>query len=195
MTSDIQLRMARAEDAPALLEIFTPYVLHTAVAFNYEPPTLEEFRATIIDRLRRYPYLVALREGQIIGYAYASAFKERAAYDWAVETSIYVKQGQTATGCGRRLYEALERILKAQHIQSMYACIAYTETPDEHLTNNSPEFHGHMGFEITASFPKCGYKFGKWYDMIWMHKEIGPHTASPLPVLPVTELDVERTLF
>ena len=121
MTSDIQLRMARAEDAPTLLEIFTPYVLQTAVAFNYEPPTLEEFRSTMTDRLRRYPYLVAQRGEELIGYAYASPFKQRAAYDWAVETSIYVKQSQTGTGCGRKLYEALEKILKAQHILSMYA--------------------------------------------------------------------------
>ena len=194
MTSDIQLRMARPEDAPALLEIFTPYVLQTAVALNYEPPTLEEFRSTMTDRLRRYPYLVAQRGEELIGYAYASPFKQRAAYDWAVETSIYVKQGQTSTGCGRKLYDALENILKAQHILSMYACIAYTDVPDEHLSNNSTEFHAHMGFERTAKFPKCGYKFSKWYDMIWMHKEIGPHTDTPFPVIPVTELDVVSLL-
>ena len=154
--------MARQGDAADLLDIFRPYVLHTAVAFNYEPPTLEEFRATMSDRLRRYPYLAARRDGELIGYAYASPFKQRAAYDWAVETSIYVKQGQTGTGCGRALHDALERILKAQHILSMYACIAYTDHEDEHLSNNSSEFHAHMGYELTAKFPKCGYKFGKW---------------------------------
>ena len=191
---EISIRMARQEDAAALLDIFTPYVLQTAVAFNYEPPTLEEFRATIADRLRRYPYLVAQRGDEVIGYAYASPFKSRAAYDWAVETSIYVKQGQTGTGCGRKLYEALERILRAQHILSMYACIAYTEAPDVHLSNNSPDFHAHMGFERTAKFPKCGYKFNKWYDMIWMHKEIGPHTEAPLPLIPVTELNIDELL-
>ena len=189
MESAIHIRMARPEDAEALLDIFRPYVLETAVAFNYEPPTPEEFRATIVDRLRRYPYLVAQRNGELIGYAYTSPFKARAAYDWAVETSIYVKQGQTGTGCGRMLHDALERILKAQHILSMYACIAYTDRPDEHLTSNSPDFHAHIGYQLTATFPKCGYKFGKWYDMIWMHKEIGPHTEAPLPVIPGTELD------
>ena len=86
----INIRMARQEDAAALLDIFTPYVLQTAVAFNYEPPALEEFCATMIDRLRRYPYLVAQQGEELIGYAYASPFKVRAAYDWAVETSIYV---------------------------------------------------------------------------------------------------------
>ena len=190
METDIRIRMARQEDAAALLDIFTPYVLQTAVAFNYEPPTLEEFSATMADRLRRYPYLVARRGKEVVGYAYASPFKTRAAYDWAVETSIYVKQGQTGTGCGRRLYEALERILKAQHILSMYACIACTDREDKHLTSNSPDFHAHMGYELTARFPKCGYKFGKWYDMIWMHKEIGSHNVPPSPLIPITALDV-----
>lgn len=190
----INIRMARQEDAAALLDIFTPYVLQTAVAFNYEPPALEEFCATMIDRLRRYPYLVAQQGEELIGYAYASPFKVRAAYDWAVETSIYVKQGQTGNGYGRALHDALERILKAQHILSMYACIAYTDHMDDHLTNNSSEFHAHMGYTLTAKFPKCGYKFNKWYDMIWMHKEIGPHTDAPLPVIPVTEVDFDRLL-
>ena len=194
MGTDIHIRMTREEDAPVLLDIFRPYVLQTAVAFNYEPPTPEEFRSTMADRLRRYPYLVAQRGEELAGYAYASPFKARAAYDWAVETSIYVKQGQTGTGCGRALYDALERILKAQHILSMYACIAYTDHPDDHLTSNSPDFHAHMGYELTARFPKCGYKFNKWYDMIWMHKEIGPHTDAPLPVIPVTEVDISSLL-
>ena len=188
METDIRIRMARREDAPALLDIFTPYVLQTAVAFNYEPPTLEEFRATMEDRLRRYPYLVAQRGGELIGYAYASPFKARAAYDWAVETSIYVRQDQTGTGCGRALYDALERILKAQHILSMYACIAYTDHADDHLTNNSAEFHAHMGYALTATFPKCGYKFGRWYDVTCMEKNIGAHVESQPPVMPFAKL-------
>lgn len=192
--SEIEIRMARPEDAEELLEIFRPYVLETAINFSFAPPTVEEFRQTMIEHLRRYPYLAAQRDGKLVGYAYASAFKSQSAYDWAVETSIYVRRGQTKSGCGRRLHDALERILKAQHILSMYACIAYTEQPDEYLTNNSTEFHAHMGYHLTATFPKCGYKFGRWYDMIWMHKEIGAHTADPLPVLPVTQVDAETLL-
>ena len=93
MSINCSIRLARSQDAAELLEIFRPYVLETAVAFNYEPPTLDEFRNTMEDRLRRYPYLVAETEEGLMGYAYASPFKARAAYDWAVETSIYVKQG------------------------------------------------------------------------------------------------------
>ena len=194
MSSAIVIRRAVPEDAPALLDIFRPYVLETAINFSFQPPTEEEFRENIRCHLRRYPYLVAQRDGVPIGYAYASPFKSQSAYDWAVETSIYVRRGLTHSGCGRRLHDALERILKAQHILSMYACIAYTDHPDEYLTNNSADFHAHMGYRLTATFPQCGYKFGRWYDMIWMHREIGPHTAHPLPVLPVTEIDTAALL-
>ena len=190
MSINCSIRLARSQDAAERLEIFRPYVLETAVAFNYEPPTLDEFRNTMEDRLRRYPYLVAETEEGLMGYAYASPFKARAAYDWAVETSIYVKQGHAGQGYGRLLHDRLETLLKAQNILSMYACIAYTDWEDAHLTNNSMHFHAHMGYELTAKFPKCGYKFGKWYDMIWMHKEIGSHNVPPSPLIPITALDV-----
>ena len=131
---------------------------------------------------------MAETNGTPIGYIYASPFKERDAYDWAVETSIYVKQGYAGQGYGRRLHDELERLLKAQNILSMYACIAYTEQEDEHLTNNSMHFHAHMGYALTAKFPRCGYKFNKWYDIIWMHKEIGSHDGPPTPIIPVTAL-------
>ena len=189
MSMNCKIRLARPQDAEELLEIFRPYVLETAVAFNYEPPTLEEFRNTMEDRLRRYPDLVAETEEGLMGYAYASPFKARAAYDWAVETSIYVKQGHPGQGYGRLLHDRLEELLKSQNILSMYACIAYSDHEDTHLTNNSMHFHAHMGYELTAKFPKCGYKFDKWYDMIWMHKEIGSHDGPPSPVIPITALD------
>lgn len=191
MSTNCKIRLAWPQDAEELLEIFRPYVLETAVAFNYEPPTLEEFRNTIDDRLRRYPYLVAETTEGLMGYAYASPFKDRTAYDWAVETSIYVKQGHAGQGYGRLLHDRLEELLKSQNILSMYACIAYTDREDAHLTNNSMHFHAHMGYELTAKFPKCGYKFGKWYDMIWMHKEIGSHDGPPSPIIPITALDAK----
>ena len=174
--------MARQGDAADLLDIFRPYVLHTAVAFNYEPPTLEEFRATMSDRLRRYPYLAARRDGELIGYAYASPFKQRAAYDWAVETTIYVRRECRGKGVGRALYEALERSLKGMGICNLNACIAYTNHPDAHLTNDSMLFHGKLGYELVGTFHHCGCKFGSWYDMIWMEKIIGPHLEDQPPV-------------
>ena len=180
MSTNCKIRLARPQDAEELLEIFRPYVLETAVAFNYEPPTLEEFRNTIDDRLRRYPYLVAETEDGLMGYAYASPFKARAAYDWAVETSIYVSMDRKRHGIGRRLYEELEVRLKKQNILNLYACIAYPETEDAYLTRDSVAFHHELGYELIGQFHRCGYKFGRWYDMVWMEKFIGEHTV-PAP--------------
>ena len=113
----ITIRMAEESDAQALLAIYAPYVEKTAVTFEYEVPTVLEFKNRIASTLKRYPYLAAIRDGHILGYAYASAFKERAAYDWAVETSIYVSEGARRTGAGSLLYEALEDYHRLLYLQ------------------------------------------------------------------------------
>lgn len=171
----IQIRTATALDAEDILKIYAPYVKHTAITFEYDVPTIEVFRGRIEKTLEKYPYLVLLEDDKIMGYAYAGPLKERAAYDWSVETSIYTMHGMTGRGYGRRLYEALEESLKAMGILNLYACIGYPIEEDEYLTKNSAEFHKHMGFETIGEFHKCGYKFGRWYNMIWMEKMIGEH--------------------
>jgi phosphinothricin acetyltransferase len=186
--SNIDIREARPSDAQELLEIYAPYVLDTAVTFEYDGPTAAEFTRRISDTLKKYPYIVALENGRIIGYAYASPFKERAAYDWCIETSIYVMRGHIRRGCGRLLYNELERLLKKQNVLNMNACIAYTDIEDAHLTNASTEFHKHMGFSPAAKFNKCGYKFGTWYDMIWMEKHIGVHSENPPAFIPYPDI-------
>ena len=143
---------------------------------------MEEFRARITHVLEKYPYLVAEADGAVIGYAYAGAFKERAAYDWAVETSIYLRKDKKKHGMGRKLYEALEQALNMQHILNVNACITYIEKEDEYVTKNSAQFHEHMGYRLVGKFCACGYKFGRWYDMIWMEKFLGEHTAHPAAV-------------
>lgn len=108
---------------------------------------------------------------------------ERAAYDWAVETSIYVDQNCKHMGIGRLLHDALEQTLKAQGILNMNACIAYTPSADAHLDNNSVEFHSHMGYRLVGEFYQCGYKFDTWYNMVWMEKQIGEHHKNqPAPI-------------
>ena len=119
---------------------------------------------------------VNLKSGQILGYAYASAFKERAAYDWSTESSVYVSQNAHAFGIGRLLYEALERTLRAQNIANMNACIACGD--DEYLNDASVRFHERMGFRFVGRFQHCAYKFGRWYDMAWMQKPIGEHLQN-----------------
>ena len=186
----VTIRPAAPEDAPALLAIYTPYVRETAVTFEYEVPTPEEFAGRIRRTLERYPYLAAQSGGEVLGYACAGAFKERAAYDWSVETTIYLRQDQRGRGLGRALYQALERCLAAQHIQNLNACIAYTGHADGRLNDASVRFHERMGYVKAAHLHRCGYKFGTWYDMIYMEKMIGTHKKIPEAVIPFPELKV-----
>lgn len=181
---DIIIRTATAEDAEILLEIYRPYVENTAISFEYEVPTVEEFQKRIENTLQMYPYIAAVAGDKIVGYAYASAFKQRKAYDWAVETSIYVDMKAQGLGVGKKLYLALEEILKKQNILNLNACISYTDREDERLTNHSMHFHEHLGYRLVGKFHQCGYKFGNWYDMIWMEKMIGEHAGIPEKVIP-----------
>ncbi|MDD2232625.1 MAG: GNAT family N-acetyltransferase [Sphaerochaetaceae bacterium] len=185
---EIKIRIASEEDAPALLEIYAPYVKTTAITFEYEVPSCEEFANRIRHTLAQYPYLVAEKERRIIGYAYTGTFNSRPAYDWSVETSIYIAMDQHRLGVGRRLYEAIEEVSKKQEILNLNACIAYTDADDKHLSRNSVDFHVHLGFSKVGIFHQCGYKFDTWYDMVWMEKMLGPHQMSPSPFIPFQEL-------
>lgn len=173
------IRIAREEDWKGLLEIYAYYVEQTAVTFEYEVPSAEEFRERIRRTLRRYPYLTSETDGKITGYAYAGPLKERRAYDWSVETTIYIAKDARGHGIGRKLYTALERALALQNVINLNACIAYPDPEDEYLTENSARFHEHMGYRHAGRFHKCGYKFGCWYDIVWMEKSIRSHPERP----------------
>ena len=165
-------------DAAKLLEIYGPYVLSTAISFEYDVPSVEEFKTRIRDISSKYPYLKAVEGQKILGYAYAATFKGRRAYDWSVETTIYVDEKSHGMGVGSALYEALEKELKSMGILNMNACIAVTAQEDAHLTNASMYFHKKMGFNLVGTFHASGYKFNTWYDMIWMEKMIGEHKTN-----------------
>lgn len=188
----VHIRIAAVDDAEELLKIYAPYVTETAITFEYDVPGLDEFKMRIADILLKYPYILAEKDGVILGYAYTHAFAERAAYDWSAETTIYLKMDKTKMGVGRMLYEALERISKAQNVLNLNACIGYPEIEDEHLTLNSVRFHEHLGYRMVGTFHNSGYKFNTWYHMVWMEKIIGEHNSSPLPVIPFPELDLEK---
>lgn len=192
MSFALSVECAVPNDAEALRDIYAPYVTDTAITFEYDVPTVSEFRRRIENTLKKYPYIIARLDGDIVGYAYAGAFKGRAAYDRAVETSIYIKTGLGKSGIGKALYTELERLLKLQNILNLNACIAYPETEDEYLTKNSADFHRHMGYSMVGEFHKCGYKFGRWYNMVWMEKHIGAHSSAPKPVIPFSELNIKR---
>lgn len=189
MTEKIYIRTALPNDAKALLEIYAPYVENTAITFEYTVPTVREFEARIEKTLQKYPYLAAYTDTEVLGYAYAGVFHERAAYDWSVETSIYIRQDKRRLGAGRALYDALEMALMAQGILNLNACVAYAETQDPYLTNDSVSFHERLGYHMAGKFHQCGYKFNRWYNMVWLEKHIGEHTAEQPPVKPFREIE------
>ena len=174
----IEIRTAKREDAERLREIYAYYVAETAISFEYKVPSVDEFAGRIERTLKKYPYLVIVRDGRTEGYAYAGPLKERAAYDPSCEVSIYIDRGSRRGGLGGALYAALEDELKKIGIVNLYACVAYPEKEDEYLTTNSADFHEHLGFRTVGRFHGCAKKFGRWYDMIWMEKIIGAHAEG-----------------
>jgi phosphinothricin acetyltransferase len=190
--SNIKIRKAVLDDAKEILEIYKYYVEKTAITFEITVPTLEEFRSRMETKMKRYPFLVVEENGEIIGYASTGYFNVRSAYDRSVETTIYIKNNVVKKGLGRRLYEVIENISKAQNIINLYACIGVPEVEDEYLTNNSKDFHEHIGYKLVGTFYKCGYKFNRWYHMVWMEKILGEHKPIPDPIIPFPELSDEE---
>ena len=161
------------------------------LTFEYEVPSLEKFKERMKNTLRKYPYIVAEKNGEILGYAYTGAFVGRAAYDWSAEVTIYLKENKRKMGLGGKLYKALEEISKAQNILNLNACIGYPQIEDEYLTKNSVQFHRHLGYSMVGEFHKCGYKFGRWYNMVWMEKMLGKHKANPSSIICFPDLNIE----
>ena len=131
--AEISLRAATEKDAERILEIYAPYIIKTAITFEYDVPTVDEFRSRIKKTLERYPYIVACEGEKIVGYAYASPFKGRAAYDHSAEPSIYVDENEHKKGIGRLLYSALEKALGKMNITNLEACITHAAVEDKYL--------------------------------------------------------------
>lgn len=181
------IRMAKKEDAKSLLEIYAPYVVESSVTFEYDVPSICEFENRIENTLSFFPYLVMEKDGEVIGYAYASWYRVRKAYQYSCELSIYLKQSCRKKGLGNILYDALENVLKKQGFHNLYACITYPN-------DESVRFHTKRGFKINAHFHACGYKFDTWYDMVWMEKIIKEHTVHPEPLKNINDINVEEYL-
>jgi len=161
----IEIRSATEVDAPALLEIYAPYILNTAITFEYRVPTIEEFSSRIKSISQKYPYLVAEDDDKIVGYAYASTYNSRDAYNWTAEVSIYIDEQSRNQGIGSRLYKELERRLLKQNVVNLLACITEQNT-------SSVSFHEKIGYKAVGTFKKVGFKFDTWYDIIWMQKKL-----------------------
>ena len=193
LTAGGRVREASAEDAAVLAAIYRPYVEETAVSFEYEAPAAEEFAERMRRTMEQYPYLVWETDaGEVLGYAYASRFHPRRAYDWSAEVSVYVRRDARGRGIGKALYAELERLLKEQGVRNLYACIAVPRERSTRLDDGSIRFHAACGYTLAGSFCRCGNKFSQWYDMCWMEKLIGTHDADPAPFLPYPEWKKNR---
>ena len=170
----MSIRLATERDLSQILAIYAPYVENTTVSFEYTPPTPEEFWQRFLKITEKFPWLVWEENGEIVGYAYACAPFERAAYQWCCEPSIYVRQDARGRGIGKKLYTVLERLLRLQGFRISYAIIT-SENAD------SLAFHEHMGYRHLAAFPGCGYKHGKHLDITWMEKTL---LSAELPMTP-----------
>lgn len=169
---EFYIRDASIEDAKRLVEIYSYYVLNTAVSFEYEVPSAEEFKDRIKKINEKYPYMVCIKDNRIVGYVYASAYSVRSAYDWTVATSIYIDRDYRRQGIGRMLYKELEERLKAQGIVNILAGAAFCEQEDEYLSHDSYKFHLKEGYSKVAHMKGVGKKFGRWYDLLWLQKKI-----------------------
>lgn len=157
------IRQATERDAPAMLRVYTPYVEKSTVSFESVPPTVDQFAARVSKYIAGWACFVAESRGQVVGYAYGSAHRERAAYKWSVETSVYVEQRAQGAGIGRKLYEALLPELTALGFCNAFAGVALPNPASVGL-------HQALGFRHIGTFPRVGYKFGNWCDVAWFHR-------------------------
>ncbi|RLM59497.1 N-acetyltransferase [Halobellus sp. Atlit-31R] len=188
----VSLRTARPTDAAAIRGIYAPFVRDSPATFRTEVPTVEELESKI--RAKRavdeYPWYVAVRrtadgssdDGEVVGYAYASRLRERAAYRWAVETSVYVDRATHRSGVGTRLYERLFETLRRQGYCSAFAALGMPNPESE-------RFHEQQGFERVGAFPAAGFKLGDWHDVVWYHRRLRDPDGEPAAPRPVSAVD------
>lgn len=208
---ETRIRLACPADAAAVCAIYAPYVRDTATTFDLEPPTVEEMRQKIATILEERPFLVAEIEcadtraadatshvetgnGEaftVIGYSYASAFRPRKAYLHSIETSVYLAPEAKGFGLGSRLYGALEAILRLQNVYNANACVTYIEPADETCPSTSRIFHERRGYVQCAHIPNCGHKFGRWYDILWLQKQLIPLSQEPEAFVPLPQVNKE----
>ena len=166
------VRDATADDAAACAAIYAPYVIDTAITFEYEPPTAPAMADRIAAAQRSHAWLVLEDDGQVVGYAYAGRHKERAAYAWACEVSVYLEQGRRRSGAGRALYEALLARLTERGFRT---AVAGMTLPNE----ASVGLHRALGFEPVGTYRRIGWKHGAWHDVAWVQLTLGPHGEPP----------------
>lgn len=185
MTNDIStvtLRAVKSADAARILDIYAPYISNTSISFETTVPSLEAFTQRIADIVAHYPYLVAEKNGIVIGYAYATRIRGRAAYDWSASLSVYLDHAYTGRGVGSLLCRALFALLREQGIRSVFSLVSVPNEP-------SVALHKSLGFSFMGTQEKAGFKAGEWHDVVWFQKPIGDFSGAPDPTIPFPDLD------
>lgn len=167
-----RIRLAASDDAAAMLAIYAPIVRDTIISFEVEPPSTDEMRGRIESGWPRWPWLACERAGDVLGYAYASQHRTRAAYQWSVDASVYVRADARRGGVARALYTSLFAILRLQGFRNAYAGITLPNAP-------SVAFHETLGFEPVGIYRNVGYKLGAWRDVGWWARDLAEHGPSP----------------
>jgi L-amino acid N-acyltransferase YncA len=176
------LRVATPADAKGMLDIYGPFITETSFTFETELPSREAFAERIRSYCRHWPWLVCEKEGVVAGFAYGARYRERKGYQWCVESSVYIHPDHHRSGFASMLYSALFELMKVQGYRNVYAVI--------NLPNDiSVAFHEKMGFKHFATYPKVGYKLGKWKDVGWWQLTINGHTQDPSAPLEFEYLD------
>ena len=179
----MKLRRATPEDAAALAAIYAPYVTDSVVSFETEPPDAAAMRARIEAGGDLYPWLVAEEDGTLLGYAYASAFRPRPAYRYAVESSVYLEAGVQGRGIGASLYGTLIRTLEAQGFAQAIGAITLPNPASVRL-------HERLGFVQAGIYRQVGWKMGAWHDVGLWQRTLAPATVPPREPVPFAEIGV-----
>jgi L-amino acid N-acyltransferase YncA len=170
----VRVRDATPADAQACADIYAPYVTDTAITFETEVPSVEAMAARIAAATATHAWLVAEDDGAVVGYAYGGPYKERAAYRWSCEVSVYVDRARQRTGAGRALYEALLERLAARGYRMAVGGMTLPNAASVGL-------HAAMGFETVGTYRRIGYKHGAWHDVAWTQRSLASEASDGDP--------------
>jgi phosphinothricin acetyltransferase len=184
----MQIRIASKNDCPDIAEIYAPIVERTHISFELVPPTADDMARRMSAALESHVWLVAEEAGRVDGYAYAGKYRDKPAYKWSTETTIYVRGGLHGKGIGRSLYAALLRILSAQNYRRAFAGIAL---PNQ----GSVGLHEAVGFRPIGTNPEAGFKFDRWHDLGWWSFQLNDREGEPPPLIPLDKLGDLETLI
>ena len=187
MNTQPQIRLIRDSDYAGALGVYTPYVLDTVITFEYDVPTLDEFTTRLSNIAKHYPVLVCEVDGVIVAYCYGSIHRVKTAYQWSVESTIYIAEEYHHKGIAAILYTALFDILRLQGFINVYAGISVPDGKSDH-------FHRRFGFTYLGLFEKIGYKHGRWHDLLWFELILSERIDDPPPPIPIIEIQDSKAV-